>query len=84
MPPSFAQFVSIRQAYQPTFSPDGQRLAFLTNITGDRHDFGLTFAADSQSGYCLCNSNREFAGVVKLDLDVYPRSAAFLDRHLAT
>lgn len=34
MPPSFAQFVSVRQAYQPSFSPDGQRLACLTNITG--------------------------------------------------
>lgn len=31
---SFSQFINVRQAYAPSFSPDGARLAFLTNITG--------------------------------------------------
>lgn len=31
---SIEQYLNIRSAYAPTFSPDGTRLAFLTNITG--------------------------------------------------
>jgi dipeptidyl aminopeptidase/acylaminoacyl peptidase len=30
----FARYLRIRAAYAPTFSPDGRRLAFLTDITG--------------------------------------------------
>jgi dipeptidyl aminopeptidase/acylaminoacyl peptidase len=30
----FTQYLNIRKAYGPSFSPDGKRLAFLTNITG--------------------------------------------------
>lgn len=30
-----AQYLNVRQAFHPSFSSDGQRLAFLTNITGD-------------------------------------------------
>ena len=32
---AIAQYLNVRQAYQPSFSSDGERLAFLTNITGD-------------------------------------------------
>lgn len=31
---SIARYLNVRQAYGPTFSGDGQRLAFLTDITG--------------------------------------------------
>ena len=31
---SFERFLNVRTAYNPTFSPDGQRLSFLTDITG--------------------------------------------------
>ncbi|MGC9348450.1 MAG: alpha/beta fold hydrolase [Anaerolineae bacterium] len=31
---SIQRYLNIRQAYGPAFSPDGERLAFLTNITG--------------------------------------------------
>lgn len=31
---SFERFLNVRTAYNPTFSPDGQKLAFLTDITG--------------------------------------------------
>ena len=30
----FTQYLNIRKAYGPSFSPDGKRLAFITNITG--------------------------------------------------
>jgi dipeptidyl aminopeptidase/acylaminoacyl peptidase len=30
----FSQYLNIRYAYGPSFSPDGRRVAFLTNITG--------------------------------------------------
>ncbi len=30
----FARYLNIRAAYGPSFSPDGQHIAFLTNITG--------------------------------------------------
>ena len=30
----FARYLNIREAYAPSFSPNGERLAFLTNITG--------------------------------------------------
>ena len=30
----FTQYLNIRKAYGPSFSPDGNRLAFITNITG--------------------------------------------------
>jgi len=30
----FSQYLNIRDAYGPSFSPDGRRLSFLTNITG--------------------------------------------------
>ncbi len=30
----FTQYLNVRKAYGPSFSPDGRRLAFLTNITG--------------------------------------------------
>jgi Tol biopolymer transport system component len=30
----FTQYLNVRKAYGPSFSPDGKRLAFLTNITG--------------------------------------------------
>lgn len=30
----FERYLNIRSAYQPSFSFDGQRLAFLTNVTG--------------------------------------------------
>jgi dipeptidyl aminopeptidase/acylaminoacyl peptidase len=33
-PSPLAKYLNIRSAYQPSFSSDGQRLAFLTNITG--------------------------------------------------
>ncbi len=32
---SIERYLSIRSALQPSFSPDGKRLAFLTNITGE-------------------------------------------------
>ena len=32
--PALEKYLNIRSAYQPSFSFDGQRLAFLTNITG--------------------------------------------------
>jgi len=32
---TIAQYLNVKQAFHPTFSADGQRLAFLTNITGD-------------------------------------------------
>ncbi|HVB74780.1 MAG TPA: S9 family peptidase [Ktedonobacteraceae bacterium] len=31
---SFERYLNVRTAYAPSFSPDGQRLTFLTNITG--------------------------------------------------
>jgi dipeptidyl aminopeptidase/acylaminoacyl peptidase len=31
---SFERFLNVRAAYNPTFSPDGQQLSFLTDITG--------------------------------------------------
>src|SRR5713226_5003974 len=31
---SFERYLNARMAYGPSFSPDGQRLTFLTNITG--------------------------------------------------
>ncbi|HLG75374.1 MAG TPA: hypothetical protein VKX46_03105, partial [Ktedonobacteraceae bacterium] len=31
---SFERFLNVRSAYNPTFSPDGQKLCFLTDITG--------------------------------------------------
>lgn len=31
---SFGRFLNVRSAYNPTFSPDGQKLSFLTDITG--------------------------------------------------
>src|SRR5579864_7629940 len=31
---SFARYLNNRMAYGPSFSPDGQRLTFLTDITG--------------------------------------------------
>jgi dipeptidyl aminopeptidase/acylaminoacyl peptidase len=31
---SFERFLNVRTAYNPTFSPDGQKLSFLTDITG--------------------------------------------------
>jgi len=34
MTTSFSQYLNIRQAYGPSFSPDGKRVSFLTNITG--------------------------------------------------
>ena len=30
----FARYLNIREAYGPSFSPDGNRVSFLTNITG--------------------------------------------------
>lgn len=30
----FTQYLNVRKAYGPSFSPDGRRLAFITNITG--------------------------------------------------
>lgn len=30
----FARYLNIRESYNPSFSPDGKRMAFLTNITG--------------------------------------------------
>ena len=30
----FSQYLNIRSAYGPSFSPDGKRLSFITNITG--------------------------------------------------
>jgi dipeptidyl aminopeptidase/acylaminoacyl peptidase len=32
---TIAQYLNVRQAFHPSFSSDGARLAFLTNITGD-------------------------------------------------
>ena len=32
---AIAQYLNVRQAFHPSFSSDGARLAFLTNITGD-------------------------------------------------
>jgi len=34
MATSFSQYLNIRQAYGPSFSPGGKRLSFITNITG--------------------------------------------------
>ena len=34
MPYSFDKYLKIRSAHSPSFSPDGRRLAFLTDITG--------------------------------------------------
>jgi len=34
MTTAFSQYLNIRQAYGPSFSPDGKRVSFLTNITG--------------------------------------------------
>src|SRR4051794_15087215 len=31
---SFARYLNVRSAYSPSFSPDGQYLSFLTDITG--------------------------------------------------
>ncbi len=31
---SFERYLNVRSAYMPTFSPDGKRLSFLTDITG--------------------------------------------------
>jgi dipeptidyl aminopeptidase/acylaminoacyl peptidase len=31
---SFERFLNVRSAYNPTFSPDGQKLSFLTDVTG--------------------------------------------------
>ncbi|OGO12165.1 MAG: hypothetical protein A2Y93_03840 [Chloroflexi bacterium RBG_13_68_17] len=33
--PSIERTLNIRSALQPSFSPDGKRLSFLTNITGE-------------------------------------------------
>jgi Tol biopolymer transport system component len=30
----FSQYLNIREAYAPSFSPDGKRISFITNITG--------------------------------------------------
>ncbi len=32
---AMAQYLNVRQAFHPSFSSDGRRLVFLTNITGD-------------------------------------------------
>jgi dipeptidyl aminopeptidase/acylaminoacyl peptidase len=34
VPYEFARYLKIRAAYAPSFSPDGRRLAFLTDVTG--------------------------------------------------
>src|SRR5690242_15410142 len=31
---SFERYLNVRSAYMPSFSPDGKRLSFLTDITG--------------------------------------------------
>ena len=33
-PPDFVRYLNVRSASGASFSPDGQRLAFLTDITG--------------------------------------------------
>jgi len=45
--PSIERYLHIRAAVQPSFSPDGSRLAFLTNITGDNQ----IWAMPSQGGW---------------------------------
>ena len=34
MPYTFEQFLNVRNALRPSFSPDGQRVAFLTDVSG--------------------------------------------------
>lgn len=44
---SFDRYLQIRVAYQPSFSPDGLRVAFLTNITG----IPQVWCVDAQGGW---------------------------------
>ena len=67
MTKAFSQYLNIRQANAPSFSPDGQRVSFLTNITGVPQawvvdvDGGwpdqLTFDAERVSGAVFSPSN---------------------------
>jgi Tol biopolymer transport system component len=45
--PQIEQYLNIRSAASPTFSPDGKRIAYLTNITGTSQ----VWMVDATGGY---------------------------------
>ena len=77
----FARYLNIHSAYASSFTPDAQRLAFLTNISG----VPQVWQAPARGGVVeYLRFDDEGHGIVKLAnrLVCYPAIAAFLDRHL--
>jgi dipeptidyl aminopeptidase/acylaminoacyl peptidase len=45
---SIARYLNVRQAYGPSFAADGERLAFITNITGIPQAWQVPLVADTE------------------------------------
>ena len=70
----FERFLNVRSASAPTFSPDGRRLAFISDITG----VPQVWAVDTDGGW------PEGHGIVKRHnrIRAYTAIADFLDQHI--